>query len=127
MDMLTIVLLPGEYGVCRLEGGSPVPDWLQTSEGFVSFTATEDETSVVCLETSIPIGVVSETGFRIFKVIGPLDFSMTGVLSSLLGPLAEVSVSVFTVSTFDTDYILVKKNDLDSSIGALRKVAAVVN
>lgn len=116
---LTIALLPGRVAVCRLEVGAAVPAWA-ASGSFTSVTRTGDELSVVCDEDAVPDGVPCERGLRCLRVRGPLDFSETGVLSSLAPPLARAGISIFVVSTYDTDTILVKEDLL----GAAQRVLA---
>jgi hypothetical protein len=110
-------LLPGRYAVCRLAADAEVPPIGGT---FVSITRTADELSVVCEENAAPQDVKCELGWRVLKVGGPLDFSLTGVLSAIALPLAAMKVSIFAISTFDTDYVLVKEDSLDRAIQALR-------
>ena len=113
-------LLPHTYAVCRLGKDAPAPDW-GTRGLFSSITRTEEELSVVCAEAQVPGGVRREGGWRVLKVQGPLDFSLTGVLASLTGPLAREGISVFALSTYDTDYLLVKEEKLEKAIQALRE------
>jgi hypothetical protein len=115
---LDLVLLPGVYAVSRLKPGTPVPAWAGVGE-FVSITLTPWETSVVCPEERVPKDVPSEKGFRALKVQGPLDFSLVGVLASMIGPLTEERISVFAVSTFDTDYLLVREDALARAVEIL--------
>lgn len=75
---------------------------------------------MVCAESDAPAGAPCERGFRIFEVAGPLDFSLTGVLAAIAAPLAQVGVSIFAISTFDTDYVLVREHDLAKAVEALR-------
>lgn len=126
MKKQVLYLLPDRFGVCRLDSGAPLPDWLEQSSSFFSVTGTADETSLVCREDLIPGSYISEKGFRILKVEGPLDFSLTGILSSLLTPLASGGISVFAVSTYDTDYILVKEEILEQAIDILKDAATVI-
>lgn len=96
-----------EYlAVVRLGPGSDLPAWAVSATIF-SITATAEETSIVCGAAGVPRKSRSEGPFLAYSVQGPLDFSLTGILASLLTPLAEAEVSVFTLSTFDTDWILV--------------------
>jgi len=97
---------PDALAVVRLGPGADVPSWATASTLF-SVTATAAETSLVCHASSVPTKARKEGPFVAFEVAGPLDFALTGVLHSLLGPLAEADVSVFTLSTFDTDWLLV--------------------
>lgn len=119
-----LTLLPDAMAVCRLPAGqlpagAAPPAWLD-GEAFVSLTRTPDETSVVCGAAVVPAGVRAEFGWRALRVAGPLDFALTGVLLALLRPLAAAGVSVFAVSTFDTDYVLVREAALDAALVALR-------
>ncbi len=109
----------GTYAVCRLEPDDPVPRWALSGR-FVSVTRTPDELSVVVEEARVPPGVRSEGGFAALRVAGSMDFSLTGVLSTLTAPLAGASVSLFAFSTYDTDYLFVRHYDLDTAIAALR-------
>lgn len=101
------------YGVCRLERGASMPRW--ATGNFTSITRTGNELSIVCEEKNIPGEVKCEKGWRCLKVLGPLDFALTGILASLASPLAEAGVSIFAISTFDTDYLLVKEDVLDKT------------
>jgi hypothetical protein len=116
---LDLVLLPGPYAVCRLPADAESPVW--AAGEFVSVSRTTEELSVVCREEAVPEGVRCERGWRCLRVVGTLDFTQVGVLASLLDPLAEAAVAVFCVSTFDTDYLLVKQADLHEAIAALRR------
>jgi hypothetical protein len=107
-------LLAGHYAVCRLPSDAEIP------AGFFSATRTADELSVVCSEASVPQGALCECGWRIFQVVGPLEFSLTGVLAGIAAPLADAGVSIFAISTFDTDYVLVKDEDVAKAGEALR-------
>ena len=104
---LTLHVLPGEWAVCRLPAGAALPAWATAGVWF-SVTHTAAELSVVCTEALVPADVTAERGWRAVQVAGPLDFSLTGVLAALANPLAAAGVSLFAVSTYDTDYILVK-------------------
>jgi hypothetical protein len=110
---LNLILLPGPYAVCRLPP-DVVPAWatLPLPEHLVSITRTSNEVTVVCPADAVPAGVRCEKGWQCLRVAGTLDFSLVGVLASLLVPLAEAGVSVFCLSTFDTDYILIREQDL---------------
>lgn len=111
---LTLSVLPDEYAVCRLAPDAAAPDhWL-------SITRTPDELSVVCLTERAPANAERvESGWRILKLHGPFDFALTGILASVLTPLAAARVPIFALSTFDTDYVMVKAVDLDRAVAAL--------
>ncbi len=123
---LYLVVIPYSLAVCRLDRKAPIPDWATLSR-FWSITRSEDELSIVCEEALVPAGVRSESGWRGLKLAGPLDFNLTGILASLLEPLAQVGVSIFAISTFDTDYLLVKQSQLDQAVAALQSAGHKVD
>lgn len=116
---LGLRVLEGRFAVCRLPAEAPIPSWVFAAEGFCSITRTREELSIVCAEAAVPPGVEREPGFCALAVEGPLDFALTGVLAALAGPLAAAGVSLFAVSTFDTDYLLVKESARQSALRAL--------
>lgn len=111
---------PERLAVVRLGPGADVPAWAESSSLF-SVTATATETSVVCAGRNVPKKVRHEGPFAAFAVSGPLDFALTGVLVALLQPLAEAGISVFTISTFDTDWILVPFERADAAAEEWRR------
>ena len=116
---LALTVLPATLAVCRLAPDSPIPDW--ASGGVLSIAArTPDELSLVCADDAVPDGTVAERGWRALQVAGPLPFEMVGVMAALAVPLSEAQVSIFVVSTFLTDYLLVRAGDLDWAVQALR-------
>ena len=116
--ILNLKLLKGKYGVCRLQKNDSIPSWAFDGE-FYSITKTEDEVSIVCLENNITEETKSEKDWKVLKIEGPLDFSLVGILSKISSILAENNISIFAISTYDTDYILVKGKDIDKSIEVL--------
>lgn len=116
---LTLSVSPTPLAIVRLDASSPIPTWATKGDEFFSITKTKDELSIVCNEALVPSNVKVEKGWRYLKVEGPLDFGLTGILSSLAAPLAEAKISIFAVSTFDTDYLLIKKENLDRAIQIL--------
>lgn len=124
--MLALSVLAPTLAVCRLAPDSPIPAWAEG--GMLSVVArTPDELSIVCLDDAVPDGTVAERGWRALQVQGPLPFDMVGVMASLAVPLAEAQVSIFAVSTFLTDYLLVRDGDLDWAVQALRGAGHIVN
>jgi hypothetical protein len=113
----TLEVLPGSFAICRLDANADVPDW--ASGDIVSITRTPDELSIVCSKDNVPHDIRAETGWRCLRMHGPLDFSMVGVIASLTGTLAAANISVFVISTFSTDYLLVKKSDLKAAVESL--------
>lgn len=122
---MELVALPGDYVVCRLDPADRVPEAMHG--GFTSVTRTEDETSLVCLAADAPAGSRTEGPFAALRVTGPLDFSLTGILAGLTAPLADAAVSVFAISTFDTDYLLVPCDRLDDAAEAIRAAGHTVS
>jgi len=116
---LSLTFLPETYTVVRLPRDEPLPVWVVGP--FVSVTRTLDELSVVCRAGAVPPGVRQEPGWRCLRVAGTLDFTLVGVLASLVNPLAAAGISVFAVSTFDTDYLLVREEDIDRAWTALER------
>ena len=124
--MLTLFVLPGEFAVCRLAPDSTIPPW-GLSEKFFSITKSKDELTVVCSATEVPLNVQAERDWRALKVEGILDLRSTGILASLACPLAKASVSIFAISTYDTDYVLVREKDLSQAVAVLREAGHAVS
>jgi uncharacterized protein len=116
----------GRLAVCRLDAGSDVPSWVDRSQEFTSVTRTSDELSVVCAHDDVPEGVPMEGPWRALRVQGPIVMTLIGVVASLSTALAEAGISIFAISTFDTDYILVHEPDFDAAVGALTEAGHVV-
>lgn len=112
-------LLPSTYAVCRLAANAAVPEW--PSGEFVSVTRTANELSIVCEERFVPDDVKAERGWRCFALEGPIPFDTLGVAAAMTSALAAARISVFFVSTYDTDYVLVSEGSVDSSVAALRE------
>jgi hypothetical protein len=116
---LVIQLLPGEFAIARLPADSAVPAWAD-ARSFSAVTRTADELSILCPAPQVPADIKHEAGWRIFKLRGPFNFTETGILSSVLDPLAFSRISILAHSTFDTDYVLVKATELEAAIRTLR-------
>jgi len=119
---LTVGVAPGDYVVLRLPADAPPPvTLLGPTGGFVSITRTPDELSVVCpADLAVPADL-AETGWRLLTVRGPFEFTLTGIMAALAGALAAAGVSLFALSTYNTDHLLVKGEDLDRAVNALRE------
>lgn len=122
---LTISVLEDTYSICRLEAASAIPDWA-LNNNFVSITRTAEELSIVCCQKYIPENISDAIqciehadGWKALKVEGPLDFGLTGILSGISKALADKEISIFAVSTYDTDYILIRKEVLERAVQAL--------
>jgi hypothetical protein len=122
---LTLEPVAGTFAVCRLGAKEPLPAWLAPGP-FVSITRTDAELSVVCPEGAVPPDVQAEKGWRCLRVRGPLGFGMTGILASLAAPLAGSGVSIFVLSTYDTDYLLVPERDIGRARDVLERAGHVV-
>jgi len=111
--------IEGDYAICRLPADAPVPDWA-TRGVFTSVTRTREALSVVCPFENVPSGQKHDAPWICFELAGPFDFSQVGILSSFIGPLAESGVPIFAVSTYDTDYVLIRKDFADAALSALK-------
>lgn len=110
---MIIEVLKPHFAVCKLHqpvvpGGS-----------LVSLTVGGGEISLVCEQAHMPPDCAAETGWRALRVQGPLEFSLTGILAELSGALAQAGISIFALSTYDTDYLLVKQEKLEQAADAL--------
>ena len=112
MQQLSLSLLPERLAVCRLRPNEVIPQWV-FSTSFWSVTRTDEELSLILPEEFVPSSWKVKKGWRCLKVHGPLDFSITGIIASLSTPLAEAGVSILAISTYDTDYLLVRSGDVD--------------
>jgi hypothetical protein len=115
---LTLALMDGYFAVCQLASTDVVAAWASTGT-LVSITRTPEEVSIVCSQDAVPAGVKCERGWRVLRVVGAMDFSAVGALASLVVPLAEAGISIFALSTFDTDYLFVKQQTLDAAVESL--------
>lgn len=127
MKRLVIEVVPGEYTVLRLPAGTTPPPDLFTLGGraLVAVVSAWDGVTVVCpTRVAVDVAAISdarEDGWRLLSVRGPLDFALTGIMAALAGELAAAGVSLFAVSTYDTDHVLVKATDLERAVVALRE------
>lgn len=118
---MQLFLLEDRFAICRLPFQQDVPAWAWLDKQLVSVTYTADELSIVCVARNVPADVPCEKGWAAIKVQGPLDFSLTGILAGLIQPLAENKISIFALSTFDTDYILLKEAQLEQAKALLEQ------
>lgn len=118
---MKLVVLPDSLAVCRLLPSQDVSAWVWQNKALLSVTYTADELSIVCASDAVPDDVQCERDWRALKVQGPLDFSLTGILAALVGPLASAGIAIFALSTYDTDYILVKEPVLQQTIVVLQQ------
>lgn len=115
--------LPYELSVCQVESLSG----LDPQADFFFLGKTDEELSLVCPTQDVPASTVArEDGWKAFRIQGVLDFSLVGILAKIAGVLAENGISIFAVSTFNTDYVLVKAEKFDQAMQALRAAGYVV-
>lgn len=115
---MKILVNRDDYAICRLLNNEDIPSWCKI-EDFVTITKTEDELSLVLKSNQVPDNIKCEKGWNILKIVGPLDFSLIGILSKLSTILADNNIGIFVISTFDTDYILIKKENTNNAIRVL--------
>jgi uncharacterized protein len=115
---LTLSVMPGAFAICQLRSSAEIPDWALAGPIF-SITRTHDELSIVCPQVSVPDGTKCDKDWRCLKVEGPYDFCAIGIIALLAEPLALAGISIFVMSTFDTDYLMVKEESLAKAIRVL--------
>jgi uncharacterized protein len=115
---LTLELVPGDFAICRLPAGAPEP--ALPAGTFASVTRTPDEVSVVCGQEHVPEGAERvDEGWRLLRIAGDQPLDLVGVLAMLTTPLARAAVPIFTIATFDTDWVLVPGARLQDALAAL--------
>jgi hypothetical protein len=122
---LKLRMISGQFAICKLQPGESIPSWAISGKIW-SVTQTVTELSIVCRQENIPQDVKAEGNWRILEVVGPLPFEMVGVLSALANPLAEKGVSIFTLSTFETDLILVQERSFEIACQTLIKAGHII-
>ena len=123
-----LTLLEGTFAVCKLDTNERTPGWvLDTAGPIACVVRTADELCIICAEEDVPRTAVKvERGFRAFKLEGPVPFTTVGVVSGLTKPLAEAGISVFVISTFDTDYLMVNEKHVERAAKLLTAAGFVV-
>ena len=122
---LRLRAIHGQFAICKLQPEDSIPLWA-TSGPVWSVTRTATELSVVCSQEKLPQNIEAERNWRILETVGPLPFEMVGVLSSLAVPLTEAGVSVFALSTFETDLILVREKSFEIACQVLNKAGHII-
>jgi hypothetical protein len=112
---LTLGILRETFAICRLDKDAPIPDWAYQGNLF-SVTRTKDELSIVCPQINVPKGIICNQGWSCLKVEGAWDLSLTGIISSIATTLEEEGISLFSISTYNTNYVMVKEKDLERAI-----------
>jgi hypothetical protein len=124
--VFSLDVLPGMLAICQLGPRTAFPKWIHRATGFLSITRTPGELSIIVDENIVPDNVESARGYRAIKVKGPLQLDMVGVISTLSAPLATAGVPVVTVSTYETDYLLVHWKHLPHARWALEAAGHTV-
>jgi hypothetical protein len=119
---LSLRVLPEPLSVVRLEAAGPPPQWVFAGAGIAAAVRRDGELGVVCATTRVPPGPQAEHGWTALEVLGPLDFALTGILVAVASPLAAAGVSIFALSTYDTDVVLVRTDALSVAVAALEAV-----
>ncbi|HSR90645.1 MAG TPA: ACT domain-containing protein [Gemmatimonadales bacterium] len=117
---LPLELIPETLAVCRLAPDAPVPAWATVPGPFLTISRTPDELSITVAQEAVPAGVRCERDYRALRVRGQLPQNLVGILLSIAQPLADAGLAIFAISTYDTDYVLVKLRDLPAALNALR-------
>jgi hypothetical protein len=117
--MRVLEVLEGEYAIARLHPDAVLPSWAGHAP-FISVTRTVRELSIVAPAAAVPADIEAARGWRCLALEGPIPFEVTGVAASLTAPLAAAAISVFLVSTFETDYLLVRSNSFEQSLEVLK-------
>jgi hypothetical protein len=117
---LDLLVFPERFAVCRFGPTEAMPGWASAPGALVVLARTAQEFSIVCDERSVPHEVRAERGFRALMVCGPLPFDTVGILARIAGVLSSAAIPLLAISTFDTDYVLVRDDRLDATVTALR-------
>lgn len=118
---LPLELLPDTLAICRFDAEAHVPEWTGQSRRFLTVSRTAEELSITAVQSAVPRDARCERDYRAFRVRGPLPLDLIGILAAIADPLAEAGLSIFAISTFDTDYVLVKSRDLPAAVEALER------
>ncbi|MBE5769876.1 MAG: ACT domain-containing protein [Clostridiales bacterium] len=121
---MTLELLPQKFSVCQIEN----PGQADLTAPFTFLSRTDEEISLVCESEKAPKDVLKrEDGWRGLRIAGPLDFSLIGILAKIAGLLAAQKISIFALSTYNTDYVLVKEEKLSAALDTLKKSGYTLN
>src|SRR3954453_10137376 len=117
---LPLVVLPDTLAICRLAADAAIPHWAASVDKFLTVSRTPEELSITVLQSAVPSGIRCERDYRALRVRGQLPPDLVGIWLSIAEPLAEAGLSIFAISTYDTDSVLVKERDLAAAVKALR-------
>jgi hypothetical protein len=117
---LPLEVLPHTLAICRLSADAALPEWASSPGPFLTISRTPEELSITVVQDAVPPGVRCERDYRAVRVRGSLPTDLVGILLSIAEPLAEAGLSIFAISTYETDYVLVRARDLPAALNALR-------
>jgi hypothetical protein len=120
MQAFPLRVWPGRWAVCRLPHDAAVPQWATSPARLLAVVRSESELSILAPAGRVPVDALAARDFRVIEVVGPVPFSAVGLMAAITAPLAAAGVSVFTVSTYDTDYVLVPDTSIETAVAALR-------
>jgi uncharacterized protein len=123
---LILHVLPETLAICRLPADAPIPTWA-TAESFLTITRAAAELSIVCREQYVPAGIEASRGWRALKLQGPFDFEQVGILLRVAEPLARAGISILPIATYETDYVLVLEERLETAVAVLQQAGHVVH
>ena len=118
MSSFTLRVLPGSFAICKLPPSAAAPAE-PTQTVFWSCTRTKNEVSVVCEQNLAPQESEQDTGWSMLYLDAQMELDIVGVLATLLAPLKEAGISIFAISTFDTDYLLIREQNLPRAMVVL--------
>ena len=124
---LPLEVLPDTLAICRLPSDAAIPPWASVSVPFLTISRTSEELSITTLQSAVPPGVRCERDYRALRVQGTLPPDLVGILVSIAEPLARAGLSIFAISTYDTDYVLVRARDFSAALEALRGAGHTVS
>jgi hypothetical protein len=118
---LPLEVVPDTLAICRLPSEAAVPAWTSASKRFATISRTPEELSITTVQAIVPPEVRCERDYRALRVRGPLPLDLVGIVAAMADPLARAGLSIFAISTFETDYVLVKARDLDAAVTTLER------
>jgi hypothetical protein len=124
---LPLEVMPHTLAICRLPPDAAIPEWATAPGDFLTLSRTAEELSITVVQAGVPAGVRCERDYRALRVQGTLPPDLVGILLSIAEPLAQAGLSIFAISTYDTDYVLVKSRDLPAALDALRRAGHQVH
>ena len=118
---LPLEVLRDTLAICRLPADAAVPAWASAPDRFATISRTPEELSITAVQTNVPPEVRCERDYRALRVRGPLPLDLVGIVAAMAEPLAQAGLSIFAISTYETDYVLVKGRDLEAAVATLQR------